>query len=89
MFSSPFGRKTKIKDFAARLGSIVDKILPSPFTKFLTRQTSLADFKRITIPLVRRIYPQLISEKIVSVQPMTEPSGLNFYLNYKYSQTKD
>lgn len=27
-------------------------------------------FKRISIPLVRRIYPQLIANKIVSVQPL-------------------
>lgn len=30
----------------------------------------LAPFKRISIPLVRRIYPQLIANKIVGVQPM-------------------
>jgi hypothetical protein len=30
-------------------------------------------FKRITIPLVRRIYPSLIAEKIVSVQRMKRP----------------
>lgn len=31
----------------------------------------LAQFKRISIPLVRRIFPQLIANKIFSVQPMT------------------
>lgn len=91
MFGSTFSRKTllnKIRVFVARLGSIVHKILPSPFTKFLIRQESLADFRRISIPLVRRIYPQLIVEKLVAVQPMKEPAGLSFYLNYKYSSSK-
>ena len=34
------------------------------------------EFKRISIPLVRRIYPQLIASKICSVQPLTGPSAL-------------
>jgi hypothetical protein len=47
--------------------------------------TDVADFKRISIPLVRRIYPQLIANKIVSVQPLTGPTGLVYYLRHKYS----
>ena len=27
-------------------------------------------FKRISIPLIRRIYPQLITDKIINVQPL-------------------
>jgi hypothetical protein len=44
-----------------------------------------AQFKRITMPLVRRIYPQLIADKIVNVQPLLGPTGLLHYLRYKYS----
>ena len=43
-------------------------------------------FKRI--PLVRRIYPQLIANKVVSVQPLLGPTGLITYLNWRYSQNK-
>jgi len=46
------------------------------------------EFKRITIPLVRRIYPQLIANDIVSVQPMLQPTGLVYYLRHKYSNVK-
>lgn len=47
------------------------------------------EFKRITIPLIRRIYPKLIAEKLVSVQPMmSEPSSLVYYLRYRYSTVK-
>lgn len=35
-----------------------------------------ADFKRISIPLIRRIYPQLIESKIVLTQPLMSPNGL-------------
>lgn len=47
--------------------------------------TDCAEFKRISIPLVRRIYPQLIANKIVSVQPLLGPTGLAHYLRFRYS----
>jgi Major capsid protein Gp23 len=48
----------------------------------------IAQFKRISIPLVRRIYPQLIANKIVSVQPLLGPTGLVYYLRFRYSTNK-
>lgn len=45
-------------------------------------------YKRIKIPLVRRIYPQLIANKIVSTQPLLGPTGLVYYLRYRYSENK-
>jgi hypothetical protein len=50
-----------------------------------TSADDIASFKRISIPLVRRIYPQLIANKIVSVQPLLGPTGLAYYLRYRYS----
>src|SRR5580698_10319339 len=48
----------------------------------------IASFKRISIPLVRRIYPQLIANKVVSVQPLLGPTGLVYYLRFRYSTNK-
>lgn len=48
----------------------------------------VAQFKRISIPLVRRIYPQLIANKIVSVQPLLGPTGLVYYMRFRYSSNK-
>jgi hypothetical protein len=48
----------------------------------------IAQFKRISIPLVRRIYPQLIANKIVSVQPLLGPTGLVYYLRFRMSSDK-
>jgi hypothetical protein len=48
----------------------------------------IAQFKRISIPLVRRIYPQLVANKIVSVQPLLGPTGLVYYLRFRYSSNK-
>jgi len=46
----------------------------------------IAQFRRISIPLVRRIYPRLIADNIVGVQPLTGPTGLVYYLRFQYSQ---
>lgn len=53
-----------------------------------TDTSDIAQFKRISIPLVRRIYPQLIANKIVSVQPLLGPTGLVYYLRFRYSSDK-
>jgi len=53
-----------------------------------TDTSDIAQFKRISIPLVRRIYPQLIANKIVSVQPLLGPTGLVYYLRFRYSSNK-
>lgn len=54
----------------------------------MTDSGDIAQFKRISIPLVRRIYPQLIANKIVSVQPLLGPAGLVYYLRFRYSSNK-
>ena len=54
--------------------------------KILETDTEIAQFKRISIPLVRSVYPSLIADKLVSVQPLGGPSGLVHYLRYKYNK---
>lgn len=39
---------------------------------------------KILIPMIRRTFPELISNEIVGVQPMSGPVGLAFALRYKY-----
>ena len=39
-----------------------------------------AGFGKITIPLIRRVFPNLIANDLVSVQPMTGPIGVAFNL---------
>jgi hypothetical protein len=53
-----------------------------------TDTSDIAQFQRISIPLIRRIYPQLIANKIVSVQPLLGPTGLVYYLRFRYSSNK-
>ena len=46
----------------------------------------IAGFNKIAFPLVRRVFAQLIANEIVSVQPMSLPSGLLFYLDFQYDR---
>ena len=44
-----------------------------------------ARLPKILIPMIRRTFPELISNEIVGVQPMSGPVGLAFALRYKYN----
>jgi hypothetical protein len=52
-----------------------------------TYATGDARLPKILIPMIRRTFPELISNEIVGVQPMTGPVGLAFALRYKYNAT--
>jgi hypothetical protein len=42
----------------------------------------------VALPLVRRVFGEIAAKEFVSVQPMNLPSGLVFYLDFKYGTTK-
>jgi len=46
-----------------------------------------ARLPKILIPMIRRTFPELITNEIVGVQPMSGPVGLAFALRYKYAAT--
>jgi hypothetical protein len=41
-------------------------------------------FTNIAFPIVRRVFGGLVANELVSIQPMSLPSGLIFYLDYTY-----
>ena len=42
----------------------------------------------IALPLVRRVFAEIVAKDFVSVQPMAMPSGLVFYLDFQYGDSK-
>ena len=46
-----------------------------------------ARLPKVLIPMIRRTFPELITNEIVGVQPMSGPVGLAFALRYKYDPT--
>jgi hypothetical protein len=47
-------------------------------------QTNAEEWAGVALPLVRRIFSEIAAKDFVSVQPMNLPSGLVFYLDFKY-----
>lgn len=53
-----------------------------------TRSTNVGSFMKFVFPVLRRVWPSLIANEIVSVQPMTAPVGGIFYYDLKYGTDK-
>jgi len=53
-----------------------------------TRTINVGSFTKFIFPVLRRVFPNLIANEIVSVQPMTAPVGAVFFLDYIYGTTK-
>ena len=59
--------------------------------QMLTEETqtgNVAGYNKIAFPLVRRVFGQLLASELVAVQPMSLPSGLLFFLDFKYDRMK-
>jgi hypothetical protein len=46
------------------------------------------EWSGVALPLVRRIFGEIASKEFVSVQPMNLPSGLVFFLDFKYGSAQ-
>jgi hypothetical protein len=49
--------------------------------------SGIARFKAIAMPLVARIFPELVTNELVGVQPMFTPVGLAYALRYRYQSS--
>ena len=63
---------------------------PKPAKELLRESSSMTagdveGFAAVAFPIVRRVFAGLIANDLVSVQPMSLPSGLIFFLDFKFS----
>lgn len=66
------------------------RLLENQAKELLRESTTMAagdveGFASVAFPIVRRVFAQLVANDLVSVQPMSLPSGLIFFLDFKYS----
>ena len=54
----------------------------------LTSSGQVQGFSNIAFPIVRRVFGGLVANELVSIQPMSLPSGLIFYLDYTYGTSQ-
>ena len=65
------------------------RLLENQASQLLKEASSMAagdveGFASVAFPLVRRVFGGLLANDIVSVQPMSLPSGLIFFLDFTY-----
>lgn len=51
-----------------------------------SQTSAVAGYNKIAFPLVRRVFGQLLASELVAVQPMSLPSGLLFFLDFKFDR---
>lgn len=74
-----------------KLKSNMARLLENQAASLLTEASVVGDvigFQNVAFPIVRRVFAGLIANELVSVQPMSLPSGLLFYLDYRFDTVK-
>lgn len=52
------------------------------------RTSSIASYEKFIFPMIRAVWPNLVSQELVSVQPMEGPISMLFYLDFVSGQAK-
>lgn len=76
----------KKKIVAPLLENQKDAMLAETAAEGSTRGADIAGFRKILIPMIRRIIPGTIATELVGVQPMTGPVGLVYSMRFKYAE---
>lgn len=80
-----------LEGLAERNKATMARLLENQAGSLLSESSTTADivgFQNVAFPIVRRVFAGLIANELVSVQPMSLPSGLLFYLDYRYDTVK-
>ena len=84
----PTGLLDDIEDSTKKTGMAV--LLENQATQLIKEASqtgtggSKEEWSGVALPLVRRIFGEISAQEFVSVQPMNLPSGLIFFLDFKY-----
>jgi hypothetical protein len=77
------GMAQLLENQAKQLVSVVSTTSPSGLGT-----GSDEEWSGVALPLVRRVFGEIVAQDLVSVQPMNLPSGLVFYLDFKYGSSR-
>jgi hypothetical protein len=92
-----WGRTGLLKNLTARKRSTMARLLENQMAQIIRESNALSTgggaltssgqirgFSNIAFPIVRKVFGGLVANELVSIQPMSLPSGLLFYLDYTY-----
>ena len=77
---SDYTRRVTAQLLENQAKSIVEERLTENLSPAATTTGQLGTFQKFAFPLVRRVYPQLLANSLVGVQPMQGPVSQVFYL---------
>lgn len=80
-----------LEGLSEKKGALVARLMENQLGQLLKEASTTADitgFQNIAFPIVRRVFAGLIANELVSVQPMSLPAGLIFYIDYRYETSK-
>ena len=77
---SDYTRRVTAQLLENQAKSIVEERLTEDITAAATTTGQLGTFQKFAFPLVRRVYPKLLANSLVGVQPMQGPVSQVFYL---------
>lgn len=80
---SPYTRRVMAMLFENQFDDMRGKLLRED-----TLATNAGQYTKYIFPVLRRVFPNLIANEIVSVQPMTAPVGAVFFFEYKHGKSK-
>lgn len=71
----------------------IARLLENQAEELLREATTMSNgdvegFASVAFPLVRRVFGELLAENLVSVQPMSLPAGLIFFLDFTYANDR-
>lgn len=92
-----WGRTGLLKNLSARKRTTMARLLENQMAQIIRESNALSTgggsmtssgqirgFSNIAFPIVRKVFGGLVANELVSIQPMSLPSGLLFYLDYTY-----
>ena len=77
---SEYTRRVTAQLLENQAKSIVEERISESLSPAATTTGQLGTFQKFAFPLVRRVYPQLLANSLVGVQPMQGPVSQVFYL---------
>ena len=63
---------------------LVNEASTQSTTTSITNGSNSEAWAGVALPLVRRVFGEIVAKDLVSVQPMNLPAGLIFYLDFRY-----
>ena len=93
--------KEYVKKYEPLVESIKDDYLQVTTAMLMENQVSMVNeatdlsvigdagkFIKYALPVIRRVFPNLIANKLVGIQPLMQATGFIFYLRYKFENAR-